>query len=228
MDNFRILIVEDDIKISKIHSLYAEKVEGFEVAGIANTLEDAGDMYSILEPDLILLDLYFPEGNGLEFLRKVRSGNAQADFILITAAKEMKSLQAALYGGAFDYLIKPVIFDRFQESLIRFREHRRGLASSDTVEQKDVDRYFSITASPPQTETSVPKGVDPLTLKKIKKVFKGSTGEGFSAEAVSEISGVSRSTARRYLEYLISINYLYADQVYGTVGRPERKYFKMK
>ncbi|MCD8566865.1 MAG: hypothetical protein LRY50_00330 [Geovibrio sp.] len=39
------------------------------------------------------------------------------DVILITAAKEVGSLQEALRGGAFDYLVKPVIFDRFKASL---------------------------------------------------------------------------------------------------------------
>jgi two-component system CitB family response regulator/two-component system response regulator DcuR len=49
---------------------------------------------------------------------------------------------------------------------------------------------------------------------------------GRSAEDVGELIGISRSTARRYLEYLIAEGMLYAEAVYGSVGRPERRYFR--
>jgi len=226
MDNITVLIVEDDVKISKIHSMFVEKINGFEVVGIANSLSDAKSMIEILEPDVILLDLYFPDnGNGLDMLRSLRAEDNAADVILITAAKEAKSLQAALRGGVFDYLIKPVVFDRFEESILRLKQYREELAGFDSIEQQDVDSYFHKKSASADDYDSVPKGIDPLTLKKIRAVFKDVPADGFSAEVVGEQVGVSRSTARRYLEYLIGTKFLYADQIYGTVGRPERRYF---
>ena len=49
--------------------------------------------------------------------------------------------------------------------------------------------------------------------------------DGITAEALGLEVGVSRSTARRYLEYLASEKLVYAELIYGTVGRPERRYF---
>jgi CitB family two-component system response regulator CitT len=49
--------------------------------------------------------------------------------------------------------------------------------------------------------------------------------KGASIEEVSEAMGASRTTARRYLEYLVSIQRLRAELEYGIVGRPERKYY---
>ncbi len=49
--------------------------------------------------------------------------------------------------------------------------------------------------------------------------------EGITAEVLSSMVGVSRSTARRYLEYLISRKKVHAELIYGSVGRPERRYF---
>lgn len=72
----------------------------------------------------------------------------------------------------------------------------------------------------------MPKGIDPLTLKKIRQVFDAASGQNFSAEEVGKEVGVSRSTARRYLEFLVADGFLAADLIYGAVGRPERRYFR--
>ena len=69
-----------------------------------------------------------------------------------------------------------------------------------------------------------PKGIDPLTLAKIKHMLTVNE-EGITAEVLSSMVGVSRSTARRYLEYLISGKKVHAELIYGSVGRPERRYF---
>lgn len=224
-DDISVLIVEDDVKISEIHNMFTQRVEGFAVCGIANTIADGADMINILNPDLVLLDLYFPEGNGLDLLKEARAQSRPMDVILITAAQEIKALQEALRGGVFDYIVKPVIFDHFEDSLRRYRAHIQKLRSTEFIDQKDIDAYFKDRQTRTDYAEDVPKGIDPLTLKKIKKALTETTGKGLSAEEVGELVGTSRSTARRYLEYLISIDFLYADQVYGTVGRPERKYF---
>ena len=226
MDIYRVLIVEDDSRIAQLHSRFTQKVEGFEVAGIANQLDEAEEMAAILEPDLILLDLYFPEGNGLDLLRKLRAQGQQVDIILITAAKEVSILQDALRGGAFDYIIKPAIFTRFEEALHRFRQYRQQLTSQVKLEQSDIDQVLHATTAGTSTEAAqVPKGIDPLTLTKVEQVFDDTSINGLSAEDVGALIGASRSTARRYLEHLVSVGFLKADVIYGSVGRPERKYF---
>ena len=106
----RVLIVEDDMRISELHQRFVEKLAEFEVVGVANNIADASEMIEILQPDLVLLDLFFPEGNGMDLLKQVRSSEQSCDVILVTAAREMSSLQEALRGGVFDYIIKPVFF----------------------------------------------------------------------------------------------------------------------
>ena len=222
---FRVLIVDDDQKIAEIHRHFIEKVDGFSVCGIAGTLDDAEKMTQLLEPDLILLDLYFPEGMGTEVLWKVRARQQATDVILITAAKELAPLQEAMRGGVFDYIIKPVMFTRFQEALERYRRHRLQMRSENTLNQMDVDRLLHPYKDSNPGEPEFPKGIDPLTLKKIRTVFDQPHPEGLSADEVSQLIGTSRTTARRYLEYLTASGQLTADLIYGAVGRPERKYF---
>jgi len=220
-----VLIVDDDPKIAEIHRHYTEKVAGFGVCGISDSLQDAVKMAEILEPDLILLDLYFPEGLGLEVLWKVRAQRRACDVIMITAAKEIEPLQEAMRGGVFDYIVKPVMFPRFRESLEKFREHRVRLQSGLPIDQQQNDRLLHPYKGSAPGEPEHPKGIDPLTLKKITRIFAQDRPDGLSAEEVGSQTGVSRTTARRYLEYLTANGKLSAELDYGAVGRPERRYF---
>ncbi len=226
MENYKILIVEDDTKISKIHKLFVEKTEGFEVSGIANSISDALYMLDALVPDLILLDIYFPEKNGLDVIKTIRENNYETDIIIITASNDIKILKESIKGGIFDYIIKPVIYDRFKKSFEKYKLYKQQISKKDKVQQSDVDNILNLNAKiSDYSEDNLPKGIDKITLDKIVTFFN-ENDEGFTAENVGKMVGVSRSTARRYLEYLVSSGFLFSDQYYGTVGRPERTYFK--
>ncbi len=221
----KVLIVEDDPKIAEIHRHFTEKVDHFSVCGIASSLDDAEKMSELFEPDLILLDLYFPEGLGTEILWKIRARHQATDVILVTAAKELETLQDAIRGGVFDYILKPVMFPRFCEALERFREYRERMAKDATLDQNEIDRLLHPYKGSSPGEPEHPKGIDPLTLKKVCAVFNQAHPDGLSAEEVGQQIGTSRTTARRYLEYLTANSQLTAELIYGAVGRPERKYF---
>lgn len=227
-EKIRVLVVEDDLRIADLHQRFVGKLEGFEVVGVAVRIDDALEMIEVLQPDLVLLDLFFPEGNGMDLLRHIRAGDQPCDVILITAAREMTTLQNALRGGVFDYIVKPVFFPRFQESLQNFRTLHLASRSGASLEQKDVDRllHAHIPAEADGGSISVPKGIDSLTLGKVRQVFDDPQVTDLSAEDVGKAIGASRSTARRYLEYLTTEGYLKADLIYGVVGRPERRYVR--
>lgn len=224
----RVLIVEDDVRIADLHRRFTERVAGCEVVGVAHRLDDARDMAETLEPHLMLLDLYFPEGLGTDLLREIRAKNLEIDAILITAAREVGALKEAVRGGVFDYLIKPVTAERFHECLTKFCAYRERLRGGSTIEQQDVDSLLHpAPRAASATQHNLPKGIDGLTLSKVRAVFEApAENTGRSAEEVADIIGVSRSTARRYLEFLIAESVLFADVIYGSVGRPERRYFR--
>tara|TARA_B100000749_G_scaffold236220_1_gene194309 strand:- start:160 stop:873 length:714 start_codon:yes stop_codon:yes gene_type:complete len=224
LTTIRLLIVEDDRKIAEIQRRFVERLEDAELCGIAHTLADARDQIEILAPDLILLDVYFPDGNGLELLRELRAEDSGSDVILITAAKEVETLRSALRGGVFDYILKPLVFERLQEAVNRYREHMARLSSLHHVAQKEVDALLPRTSNETvqSMDQRLPKGIDGLTLDKIRAVM--ASGHHLSAEEVGAAIGASRTTARRYLEYLVGTEELSAEVTYGTVGRPERRY----
>jgi two-component system, CitB family, response regulator len=225
MTILEVLIVEDNQKVSRTHQAFVEKVKGFEVTGIANTIADARLLLETLEPDLILLDIYFPESNGIEFLKELRTSHHNTDVILITAAREVEMLHSALLGGAFDYMIKPVFIERFQESLNNYRSYKKQMATAGTLTQEEADRLFRKSAPAVAIGSDdVPKGIDTITLRSILNVFEEEGNRVMSASEMGKAIGVSRTTARKYLEYLISEGMLTIHLDYGTKGRPERKY----
>lgn len=226
MKTIKVLIVEDDEKIAEIHRRFTEKAEGFEVVGIATSIDDARELLEVLQPDLVLLDVYFPQESGIDLLWEIRARHRTTDLILITAAKEIGPLQEAIRGGAFDYIIKPAVLSRFQDTLQRYRQACQRISKTATIDQQDADQLLNPRHEAQNKRPVLPKGIDAITLEKVRSTFAQQGPERLSAEEVAHRVGMSRSSARRYLEYLVEIDWLDADLIYGTVGRPERKYFR--
>lgn len=222
------LIVEDDEKIAEIQRIFTEKIEGYTVVGIAHSIKEAEEMVPVLEPDLVLLDIFLPDGSGIDLLWKIRSTQKKTDVILITAAKEVEFFEEGLRGGVFDYILKPLVFNRFQSTLEKFRHHRSKLSNISTISQKEVDRLLHQSNTSDLADQEMPKGIDPITLKKIESIFETISDEGITAEKAGGLIGVSRTTSRRYLEYLVANHRIVADLSYGTQGRPERVYRKIE
>lgn len=219
----RVLIIEDDVAIAEVHRRYLSQMEAIDVIGIATSCTEANTLLDVLNPDLVLLDVYLPDGNGLDILRQLRQHQQSCDVILITAARDVDTLQEAMRGGVVDYLLKPVIFSRLEASLQKYLEQKRKLHMAADLDQSVVDAMLTSGDNPVAvTHKRLPKGIDGVTLDKVRALF--SERVAVTADEAGELIGASRTTARRYLEYLITSGEVEADLNYGTVGRPERTY----
>ena len=216
----KILIVEDDPAIAEIHRRFVQRLAGFEVLGVALTLFDAREQIAILKPDLVLLDVWLPDGEGFSLLRELRQRGAHLDVILLTAAREAAALQEAMRLGVVDFILKPVVFERLRDTLGNYAESRAALAALADIDQQAVDALFG-TPLQQVAAGGLPKGIDALTLQ---RVLAALNPQGASAEEIGNRVGVSRTTARRYLEFLVGQQLASPELEYGTVGRPERRY----
>ncbi len=230
-----VVIVEDDSRIANILSKTINNEDGFEVVGIAQNTAEAIDLLDCFKPELVFLDVSLVESNGLDVLRYVRQDLNAIDIsiVMLTAAKDSEVIQEAMSYGAFDYILKPLAFSRLKLTLARFLQYRQRLSEPKSFEQDDLDELFhhkgeltsdNYVDSIINEKAPLPKGIDSLTLDKIRAVLSDNIGTAYTAESMSECIGTSRTTARRYLEYLLSCNEIIADIEYGTVGRPERHY----
>lgn len=246
----RTLVVDDDFRVSGIHAAYVAKVPGFEVVGQVATVAAALDAVPGLRPDLLLLDVYLPDGTGLDVLRQLaatpapaptagtgRVGSVEAagaeadagygrpDAIMITAARDVSSVREAMQLGAVGYLVKPFGFAALEQRLAAYAELRQRMAAlgdAGETDQADVDALFSVGRSAPLP--SVPaKGHSAPTLALVRDAMRTARRD-LSAAEVAELTGVSRATAQRYLSYLVKEGLARLELRYGTTGRPEHRY----
>lgn len=219
-----VLIVDDDFMVAKVHAGFVAALDGFEVLGTAATGADALDAVRRLTPDLVLLDVYLPDMTGLDVLQRLRADGSPADVIMITAARDVDSVRSALRGGVLHYLVKP--FDRrtFETRLRDYAVVHGELAELEEAGQADVDRVFAGARGSGPAPATTPKGIAPETLELVRAALAGAGPDGLSATECSSLTGLSRVSARRYLEQLVTQQQADVRQRYGTAGRPERRF----
>ena len=220
-----VLIVDDDFMVAKVHAGFVGALEGFTVVGTASSGAQALAEIDRLRPDLVLLDVYLPDMTGLEVLRRLRAGGSGVDVIVISAARDVESIRSALHGGVLHYLVKP--FDRraFETRLRDYAALRGELQELAEAAQPDVDRMFGMSRGSARPATvPTPKGIAPETLELVRKTLEGVGPDGLSASECSELTGLARVSARRYLEQLVAQQEADVRQRYGTAGRPERRF----
>lgn len=99
-----VLIVEDDKALYKMLSFALEQ-EGYKSI-IAEDLKSAGRYFRVHKPDIILLDLGLPDGDGKSFIKTVRH-ELSTPIIVLSARNEEKEIVTSLDWGADDYITKP-------------------------------------------------------------------------------------------------------------------------
>lgn len=217
-EDMRIFIVEDDPMVQRIIKEFIQKLEGFSVAGAAADYSSAQEALEALQPDLVLLDIYLPDGLGIDLLKWIRSKGFDVDAILITADTKATTLETAMRYGAWDYLVKPFLFDRFREALEGYRGSKGRLLAGKTIDQSVVDRVMK------PLKKLGPEEPKNQTAEAIMAFLENSGGEGFTASQVAAELGISRITARRYLEEMEKNGQAVLELSYGGVGRPQNKY----
>jgi response regulator of citrate/malate metabolism len=217
----RVLIVDDDFMVARVHTGFVARVEGFEVVGTAHTGAEAVTTALRTTPDLVLLDLYLPDRFGLDVLSDLRRSGSDCDVIVITAAKEVDAVRGALRQGVVDYVLKPFGFPDLRERLERYAAQRDLLHGGEVTGQDDIDRV--LTRSGATGTSTLPKGLSPETVTLVSTALREAPGTLSASEAAERV-GISRVSARRYLEYFVSTGRAAVTLKYGTTGRPERRY----
>ncbi len=220
----RVLVVDDDFMVASIHTRFVERMQGFEVIGTAGTGATALSEIDRLGPDLVLLDVHLPDLTGIEVLRRLRGAGNDVGVLMVTAAREAETVRAAAAGGATHYLVKP--FD-FEDLRVRMEAFAAQLQALDEAEsgQVAIDAVFAAGMRP--ARAALPKGLSQPTLEAVLEVLAGLPEEAdLSAAECAERVGVSRVSARRYLEHCVETGTAGVRLRYGGAGRPERRYHR--
>ena len=209
----RILIIEDDPMVAMIHKEYFKKKDLANDLNHVSTLGEAKTFLEKFDADLVVLDNYLTDGQGVEYLPELKG----YPIIMITAANDIQTVEAALTNGVVDYLVKPFTYERFSQAVDKVQEYV-SLLSKEKINQDLIDDYLN-SGRVEEEEDSLPKGLSRKTLKKVLENIKEQE-RGFTTQQVADDLDISRITIRKYLNHLVNINVLSEDAEYYTSGRP--------
>lgn len=219
-----VLVVDDDFRVAAVHAGFVGQVDGFTVVGEAHTAAEAVTQTEERQPDLVLLDLYLPDGNGLDLLRAMRALPQPPDVIVISAAHDVASVRASLQLGAVNYLVKPFAFADLSARLAAFRDAQATMAElPGEASQADIDRIFGLRRPAGATGQPVEGVRLAPTLRLVYEAVVRGSGGVSASEAAAEV-GISRATAQRYLTQLEQSGLVRLELRYGATGRPEHRY----
>jgi len=218
------LIVEDEKIAGEAHAAYLAKIAGFVVVGNARSGREALVLLAERRVDLVLLDLNLPDGHGLELVRAMRAAGHAADVLAVTAARDLEVVRRAVNLGVVQYLLKPFSFAMFKDKLEQYAAYRQQAAAGGrATDQVDVDRLFRALRG--RGAPALPKGMTAETLAAVASLLSDvGPDRTMSANEAAAALGLSRVTARRYLEHLAEYGAALRAPRYGGPGRPEVGY----
>ncbi|MGE7917002.1 response regulator [Lysinibacillus xylanilyticus] len=233
MDVIKVLLIEDDPMVREVNRQFIEQINGFSLIGYAGNGIEGIEKIKLLKPELVFMDVFMPEQDGIITLGKIREEHLPVDVIAVTAANDMPTVQRILHLGVYDYIMKPFTFERIEQTLKDYQAYKKKISSMQDLTQHDVDHLMQqripVQAAAPTVTGAIiidvlPKGFNRATLDKVLAYIHESN-VAVSAEEVSTYIGTARVTARRYLDFLEKQNLLKVDIQYGSVGRPIHRYY---
>ncbi|WP_329123005.1 response regulator [Streptomyces sp. NBC_01465] len=222
----RVLVIEDDPVAADAHTLYVNRVPGFTVTATTHSRAEAVRALDRATAegapvDLLLLDLHLPDGHGLHLVRSLRAAGHRADVIAVTSARDLAVVREGVSLGVIQYVLKPFTFPTLRDRLVRYAEFRTASESGEASGQEEVDRALATLRAP--QPAVLPKGLSAPTLESVIQTLRRSPDGTTATEAAATI-GISRITARRYLEHLVDTGRAARAPQYGQIGRPELQY----
>ncbi len=220
------MVVEDDPMVMELTRDYVDSIGGFRAAASARNGRAALELAASQRIDLIILDIYMPVLNGVDFLTECRARGNAADVIFLTASNDNRTIDRALKLGAVDYLIKPFTYARFRESLEKYALRHRQIKKDGETTQRELDSMLGRT--PGAEKGSPPKGLHPKTLERVRGYVRAMREDTVAQGEMARQLGLSGVTIRRYMDFLALENEVVLEVQYGSVGRPRYVFRKIK
>lgn len=208
----QVLVVDDDFRVAGIHASIVDQAPGFSVLATARTMAEAAVHIANSTPDLLLVDVYLPDGDGIELVR-----THNIDALVLSAADDAHTVRRALQAGALGYLLKPFPQKRLVERLDSYARYRHVMSGSPGLSQEKIDQGLAILHGSQTTSANSRSATEQLLLDALQ-------GQEISAAEAAEIAGVSRATAQRRLAAMASQGVVEVRLKYGQSGRPEHLY----
>lgn len=212
--DYKVLVVDDDFRVAALHAGYVDEVPGFRALAPVHDARMVPRAVAEDTPDLLLLDVYLPQGSGLDLLASL-----DVDAFVLSAATEVDAVRTAIRRGALGYLVKPFDPKVLASRLRAYARYRRQLDTATGLDQQAIDRAQRTLLAGEDAGTPVATPTEQAVLAAV-----AAAGEPATVIQVVDAVGISRATAQRYLATLVQAGSLRLELAYGSRGRPEHRY----
>jgi two-component system CitB family response regulator len=215
VSDLRVVIVDDDFHVARLHTRIVEAAGGYQVVATAGSVAEARTAIEQTRPDLLLADIYLPDGSGLDLVR-----GYDLDAVVLSAAVTAAAVRTSFQRGAIAYLVKPFADEELAEVLRGYTRYRNLLDAQPELDQETINRARRVLHRSAPRDSAARRSP---TEQAVLEALAGSP-DALSAPVVAAQLGISRATAQRYLSALAHEGGLLVELRYGSTGRPEHRY----
>jgi DNA-binding NarL/FixJ family response regulator len=189
------LLIADDHRLFRqgLISLMKTRDDLVEVIGEAETGEEAIHLVATLHPDVVLMDIYMPQMDGLQATREIRERFPNVAVIMLTSSENDKHLYEAIQLGASGYLLKSLDAEELFELLAGVREGEVALTKSMATQLMKV-----VVRRSQDTD----KGEETLTEREL--VVLRLVAGGASNPDIAEELSISVNTVKSHIKNILS------------------------
>jgi two-component system, NarL family, response regulator DevR len=188
----RVFVVDDQEIVRRGVIGLCEAEADIEVVGEAGTAAQARARISATNPDVVLMDMRLPDGNGIDVCRDVRSDNPEIRCIILTAYDDDEAINAAVLAGASGYVLKEVRGNRLIENIRSVAAGRSLLGTP--LSHKVVERIRHDHERDSRLEALSVRENEVLTL----------IAEGLTNREIGERLALAEKTVKNYVSSLLS------------------------
>ncbi|WP_366923058.1 response regulator transcription factor [Metallumcola ferriviriculae] len=194
MDKIKIVIVDDHemVRVGLGHILRGESM--FELVGQADTPDKGVEAVKSACPDVVLMDVRFPSGNGIEACREIKSACPELKVLMLTSYSDDDAIMSSIMAGANGYLLKQIAGDELIESIKKVAQGQSLLAPEITGKVMDLVKSYPKERVDVETNILTPKEKHILLL-----IAKGKTNNEIAQELY-----LSPKTIKNYVSIILS------------------------
>jgi len=190
VEDFGILFVDDDKQILEIVKSYLDRL-GYNIL-VANSGFEALDLIKQEAIDIVFSDLVMPGLDGIDLLKSIKAYNQDIEVVIVTGFGTIESAINAFKSGSYDYLQKPINFQRLKVLIDRIIEKKKLTKENALIKQRLKERYKydGLIGISPQMQ-AIYKVIDKISLSSPTVLIQGEsgTGKGLVAQIIHQNSG---------------------------------------
>jgi two-component system response regulator DevR len=192
-DTIRIMLVDDHEVVRMGLRTLLERRRGFSIVGEAGTVAEALEAARRLTPDVIVMDIRLPDGNGVEATREIRDQLPGTKVIMLTSYADDEAIYGSIMAGASGYLLKQTRGQNLAEAIERVAKGESLL--DPAVTDKVLERMRAMARG---------EGDELSALSEQERKILGHIAEGKTNKEIAGVVFLSDKTVKNYVSSILS------------------------